>query len=308
MEESTMKIGVQIEKQMLWFGERGALDQAAQVGFNTIDLSLHPQTDEARSYLQTASHQEIFDHYASLREYAKGLGLSFSQIHAPLRPAYYADQTEYNEKYYKTQESSIVACAALGTPHAVFHMLQPPLERYSDQYQREGELLNIEFFGRMMPLLEKYGVQVCLENLFGITTLPSDDYDYSLNSRTQDLLRVIDSYNALFGKERFVGCVDTGHALVMGQNPAEMIRALGHRLRCLHVADNDGRRDQHYLPYMGKIDWPDVMSALKEINYQGSFSFEADGFVLAFGAQGSADALEFAYKLGRRMADQAGLS
>lgn len=302
-----MKIGVQIEKQIQWFGERGALAQAAQAGFDTIDLSLHPMTDEAQVFMQTASHQQVFDHYAALREYAQGLGLTFSQIHAPLRPAYYADQTEYNENYYQTQERSVVACAALGTPLAIFHMLQPPLERYSEKYQREGEALNVEFFGRMMPLLEKYGVQVCIENLFGITTLPSDDYDYSLNSRTQDVMHIIDSYNALFGKDRFAACVDTGHAFVMGQDPAQMIRTLGSRVRALHVADNNGRQDQHYAPGQGKIDWNDVMGALKEVGYQGSFSFEADGFALAFGKEGSADALEFLCRLGRRMTRQAGL-
>ena len=302
-----MKIGVQIEKQIQWFGERGALAQAAQAGFDTIDLSLHPMTDEAQVFMQTASHQQVFDHYAALREYAQGLGLTFSQIHAPLRPAYYADQTEYNENYYQTQERSVVACAALGTPLAIFHMLQPPLERYSEKYQREGEALNVEFFGRMMPLLEKYGVQVCIENLFGITTLPTDDYDYSLNSRTQDVMHIIDSYNALFGKDRFAACVDTGHAFVMGQDPAQMIRTRGSRVRALHVADNNGRQDQHNAPGQGKIDWTDVLGALKEVGYQGSFSFEADGFALAFGKEGSADALEFLCRLGRRMTRQAGL-
>ena len=302
-----MKIGVQIEQQLQWFGEHGALAQAAEAGFDAIDLSLHPLTDEMHSLMYTASHQQVFDHFAALREYAQDLGLTFSQIHAPLRPAYYADQMEFNENYHRTQERSIVACAALGTPYAVFHMLQPPLERYSEKYQREGEALNIEFFGRLMPLLEKYGVQVCIENLFGITTLPSDDYDYSLNSRTQDVLHIIDSYNAIFGNDRFVACVDTGHAFVMGQDPAEMIRTLGSRVRTLHVADNNGRQDQHNAPFQGGINWPDVMSALKEIQYQGSFSFEADGFSLAFGKDGSADALRFLYKLGHRMANQAGL-
>lgn len=302
-----MKIGVQIEKELIYYGEHGALDQAAAAGFDTIDLSLHPIKDEERVFLQTASHQEVFDRYAALREYANSIGLTFSQIHAPLRPAYYADQTEYNENYYQTQERSIVACAALGTPYAIFHMLQPPLERYSEKYQREGEELNIEFFGKLMPLLEKYKVQVCIENLWGISILPDVDSDYSLNSRICDVLHIIDSFNDIFGKDRFVSCIDTGHAFMMGQDPAEMVRTLGHRVRCLHVADNDGKRDQHLAPYQGKIDWADFMAALKEVNYQGSFSFEADGFSQAFGREGNPDALRFLYKLGHRMANSVGL-
>jgi len=80
-------------------------------------------------------------------------------------------------------------------------------------------------------MLRKYDVKVAIENLFGITTLPSDDYDYSLNSRTSEMLRVINMLNDMAGEERFVACVDTGHALVMGQDPAKMIRALGNKFR-----------------------------------------------------------------------------
>ncbi|MBR6767152.1 MAG: sugar phosphate isomerase/epimerase [Clostridia bacterium] len=302
-----MKIGLQIEQQMVWFGERGALRQAAEAGFDTIDLSLHPKTAEAKSFMRDASIDEVYDHYAHLKEYADGLGLSFSQIHTPLRPAYYAHETEYNKAYFRTQEKSIAACAALGTPYAIFHMLQPPLERYSEVYQREGEALNIEFFGQLMPLLEKYRIQVCIENLFGITILPDNKLDYSLNSRIDDVLHIIDSYNKIFGEDRFVACVDTGHAFLMGQDPAEMIRTLGKRVRCLHVSDNDGAHDSHTAPYLGKIDWDDVLSALKEVDYSGSFNFEADGFALAFGPEGSADALSFLYKLGHRMTNRTGL-
>lgn len=302
-----MKIGVQIEREMIWHGERGALDLAAASGFDTIDFSLVPLTKEEEKYLQTASHQQVFDRYAALREYANSVGLTVSQTHMPFHLVYHADQTEYNENFCRMQENCIVACEALGTPYAIFHMLQPPLERYCEKYQREGEKLNIEFFGRLMPLLEKHKVQVCIENIAGVSVLPEVGLEFTLCTEASTMLRVIDSFNDIFGKDRFVACVDTGHAFMMGVDPADLIRQLGHRVRSLHVADNNGKADQHLAPYQGKINWPDVMAALKEIHYQGSFSFESDGFSLAFGKGGNPDALRFLYKLGHRMANTAGL-
>ena len=302
-----MKIGTQIEMQIRWFGEKGSLAHAAQAGFDTIDLSLHPQTDMYTCPLATAPLDQLVEHYADLRKYAKGLGLTFSQVHTPLAHARREEETEYNEVMYRMQCNSIACCATLGAEYAVIHVQQPPLDYYTEAYQQNGEALNRKFFTSLMPLLRKHNIKVAIENLFGITTLPSDDYDYSLTSRTQEMVRMIDSFNEMAGEERFVACVDTGHALVMGQDPAEMIRTLGSRVRVLHVHDNDGKRDLHLAPYLGKINWDSVLAALKEINYQGSFSFEADGSINPFGALYSPEAMRFVYMLGHRMTTKAGL-
>jgi sugar phosphate isomerase/epimerase len=62
-----------------------------------------------------------------------------------------------------------------------------------------------------------------------------------------------------------------------------MIRALGHkRLKALHIHDNDLIHDSHTLPFTQKIHWEDVMTALKEIQYDGVFTFEADNFLKQF--------------------------
>ena len=45
-------------------------------------------------------------------------------------------------------------------------------------------------------------------------------------------------------------------------------------LRVLHVHDNDGHGDRHWLPYTGVIDWDDFSNALEEIGFEGSLSLE----------------------------------
>lgn len=302
-----MKIGVQLERQFSIYGEKGALEVAAQAGFDTVDWSLHPQTDMFTCPLATNSMEVLAEHYRKLGEYAREFGLTVSQIHTPLAHAYRPEETAYNEGMYRMQQNSIACCAALGAKYAVMHVLQPPLEHYTPEYQALGDARNREFFQGLLPLLQKYDVQIAIENLFGITTLPSDDYDYSLTSRTQEMAHVIDMLNDMAGEERFVACVDTGHAILMGQDPAEMIRTLGKRVKVLHIHDNDGKHDQHLTPYMGKLHWDEALAALREIDYQGSFSFEADGFINVFDKLCQPEAMRFLARLGHHMTACAGL-
>ena len=130
-----MKIGTQIEMQIRWFGEKGSLAHAAQAGFDAIDLSLHPQTDMYTCPLATAPLDQLVEHYADLRKYAKGLGLTFSQVHTPLAHARREEETEYNEVMYRMQCNSIACCAALGAEYAVIHVqpdAQPGQRRQAD--------------------------------------------------------------------------------------------------------------------------------------------------------------------------------
>ena len=77
-------------------------------------------------------------------------------------------------------------------------------------------------------------------------------------------------------------CLDTGHAMLGGQDPADMIRELGDLLHETHFNDNFGvlrgrqrtECDYHRPPGIGRIDWLDVMDALDEIRYPNPVVFE----------------------------------
>ena len=80
-----------------------------------------------------------------------------------------------------------------------------------------------------------------------------------------------------FDSPWFRVCLDTGHAAVFGLSPADAARMIGKdRLACLHVHDNDGRGDYHWLPFRGVIDWEDFSRALREIGFEGSLSLETN--------------------------------
>lgn len=102
-------------------------------------------------------------------------------------------------------------------------------------------------------------MSICLENTTG--TIPDID---GLNS----LIDLIDSPH--------IGiCLDTGHLNMKGGPQGDFIRKAGSRLKALHIHDNQGKEDQHILPFScGNINWKEVIDALRDINYQHLFNFE----------------------------------
>lgn len=58
-----------------------------------------------------------------------------------------------------------------------------------------------------------------------------------------------------------------------------MIKALGQRLQALHIHDNDQWHDLHQIPFSMKIDFNEIVKALKYTGYNGYFTLEADQFL-----------------------------
>ena len=78
-----------------------------------------------------------------------------------------------------------------------------------------------------------------------------------------------------------VACLDLGHAEMKGSGDGavNMIKALGPRLQALHIHDNNCLNDNHQIPFSMNIDFMPIVKALKEIDYQGYFTLEADAFL-----------------------------
>ncbi|MHB0999508.1 MAG: sugar phosphate isomerase/epimerase family protein [Armatimonadota bacterium] len=94
-----------------------------------------------------------------------------------------------------------------------------------------------------------------------------------------DILRKIDRPNVGF-------CIDVNHVFP----PDALIptvKALGRHILTLHISDYDGIAERHWLPIQGIIDWSGLVKALREVDYQGPFMYEA-----RFETSGFLDALD----------------
>ena len=111
-------------------------------------------------------------------------------------------------------------------------------------------------------------------------------------------------YDGLANPKAFTVCLDLGHCGLVGEEPQDAIRILGHdRLGSLHVHDNNYRQDNHTVPYdYGmKMNWNEITKALGEIDYAGDFTFEADNFPARFDDSVVQDAVNFMAVIGRRL-------
>jgi sugar phosphate isomerase/epimerase len=68
-------------------------------------------------------------------------------------------------------------------------------------------------------------------------------------------------------------CLDYGHANLMG-DVAEAIETISGHLVTTHLHDNAGKRDEHLVPFAGRIDWDVAMMATQKVGYDGVLMLE----------------------------------
>ena len=105
--------------------------------------------------------------------------------------------------------------------------------------------------------------------------------------------------------EYFVACLDIGHAEMKGINTsaATMIKALGNRLSALHIHDNDRWHDSHQIPFSMDIDFNEVIASLKQIEYKGYFTLEADSYLKVYTKDNVFDGIKNLAEAARKLAN-----
>lgn len=91
--------------------------------------------------------------------------------------------------------------------------------------------------------------------------------------------------------------LDTSHANLVKLDIPATIREFAPKLIATHISDNDYSGDQHLTPGGGNIDWLGIMTAFREVGYEGLFNLEIPGerhAVPPFRAMHSRFALEVA--------------
>jgi len=148
---------------------------------------------------------------------------------------------------------------AIGIKTMVLHC--DPLLNEDISYEEKLDR-NVEKLKLLAEHIKDKDIYICLENLNRI--VPSVD----------DILYIIDK----IGSDRFAVCLDTGHLNLTLKNQREFILKAGDKLKALHIADNHGEKDDHLMPFGGgTVDFAEVVSALREIDYHGMFNLEIPG-------------------------------
>ena len=292
--EMKVSTSTNICNHVRWTTERYTSEEAiraiAEAGFGAVDL------DMAFWGLSTdpMAGDDWKDWVLRQKACAEEVGLSFSQGHAHFYGNEHCEQLseEEHEARAKTILRDIEGAGICKVGWLVMHP-----ESYCDGvwYSRKLSMeKNVEQFRRYGEAAARHGVGIAVENMF-IRKLPC------FGASSDDLIELVDR----LGDDKLFGiCWDTGHGNLNQVDQAEAVRCMGKRLKALHVNDNHGQRDEHILPYQGKILWEPFLEALGEVGYEGDFTFEIHYFSKGFDEAFHQESLRFARKLGDHMLNQ----
>lgn len=144
---------------------------------------------------------------------------------------------------------SLYGAHLLGSRRMVIHPVMP-FGTGTEPDSAAFHDINFEFYSKLLEEAKKYDVIICLENM------PFTAHSIATPS---SVFRFVKEFN----DDHMRGCLDTGHALVFGIQPADAVKEAKDFIETLHVHDNDGRGDQHRMPYYGVCDWKAFAEAVK---------------------------------------------
>lgn len=159
-------------------------------------------------------------------------------------------------------EKTALALLRLGGKILVVHPGSEIKDEKTRKARREKSEQSLE---EILKFCEHWGIKIALEN-----TLPGKTGD-----SISEILEIVRNFNS----KNLGICLDTGHcnitsSLYKHSGVVECLPEIKNYLCHLHIHDNFGKSDDHYLPFRGNIDWKGFVKNLKEINYPGVFMFE----------------------------------
>ncbi|MBQ8510761.1 MAG: sugar phosphate isomerase/epimerase [Clostridia bacterium] len=277
-----MKLSIETYVMRESFGDERAIDMIADAGFDAVDYSFY-WASPARDMLG----DDYADRARAIRAHLDARGIVCSQTHTPFDVPTGSAFDLTNPKFVRLVRS-LEASAILGADNAIVHRVKEPEGVEPLDYFRT-------FYLSLLPYAEKYRIHIAVENLF--EGKPSPRYQGVLNKP-----ELLTDFIRSLGSEWFTACVDVGHATITGTAPQDFIAGMDKSLlRALHIQDNDGMYDCHWIPYQGHHDWNAIMKALSDIGYEGDLTMEVFAALNKLPDNLIADALVYTAKIGREL-------
>jgi sugar phosphate isomerase/epimerase len=222
---------------------------------------------EAVEVFATRSHFDYHDPaaIAELAGWLKETGLALHAIHAPvtdrLSPGDQWGETISNAVGDNAKRQTAVreADAALNIARQiqadvfVVHLGTPAAK--GGENNRAAAFRSVEEICR---LAEPVGIRVALE------VIPNP---------LSDAASLVDLLEKDLDAPRTGICLDFGHAFVMG-DVADTIEIVAEHLITTHVHDNNGKKDEHLVPFEGRINWNIALMTMQKVGYDGTYLME----------------------------------
>lgn len=310
-------IGIGVQTQNVIYDENPAegFSMLSGIGFSCVDFSLNgylKNTSIYRSELNdffSRTIQELERFFRPHKDGAKNAGITVSQMHMPY-PLYVPDGKKKRNEYLGNEVApkSMMLCGFFGCPYIVVHGFK--LNRFLGSEEAEWAQTE-KFIDSIAPMAKEMGIVICIENLYDglgghLVEGPCCD--------ARKAVERIDRINEKYHAEVLGFCFDTGHANLVGLDFEHFIMTLGHRLKVLHIHDNDGIGDLHQLPFTftrtrenkSSTDWEGFVQGLRNISFNKTLSFETAPVLKSFPQEMKRDVLSLIARTGRYFAEEIG--
>ena len=303
-----LRVGVQSAG---WYSKDdpdGSFAYIKSCGFNAIDFNIDHYLPTSKLAKEDGPYTSFFDKdieeilafFTPLKEAAEKHDVAIAQMHAPF-PIWFKDKDELNDYIFMALEKCLAVCRHVGCPAIVVH----PTQRSTKEKEHA---CNLDNYRRLIPAAKKYGVKICLENIF---MRRPGRIQQGRCSNVEEACWYIDTLNKEAGGDYFGFCLDIGHANLTNRNLCEYIKELGDRLTILHIHDNNGLDDMHMIPYSylatptsHVCDWEGFVTGLKEIGYKGALAFETFRIFSAYPRAVWTEALKLIAAIGHYWAER----
>ncbi|MBR3436556.1 MAG: sugar phosphate isomerase/epimerase [Lachnospiraceae bacterium] len=296
-------------------GAKAAIDMFVEAGFTGMDYSFF---NGGEAWEKAFGGPDALKKAEEIRVYAKEQGLALSQSHAPFKFRFGMEMSENEYEFYRIVRSMEIA-AAMEIPAIVVHSIMLDEDACGPEYNACMLDYNERYYNALLPYAERFGIRIAVENLTG--RRPPENLPTTENLGTPELFREMqDRLRSPF----ICGCLDIGHANMTTKDAPGFIRSCKGYVQYIHTHDNDGFHDNHQLPALSyyldlgrggpnvpkssrkpgeyfTIPWDEVLSALREIGYDGPFNLELIRYLNGFRTEDLPLAMKLAVQVGQRM-------
>lgn len=203
------------------------------------------------------SNYHLPDGRRHIFELLRQSGLILDSIHAPFKGDdgdLSAQDEAVSQRSVANLKNAIDAASELKAPIVIIHLNA----RFSGPATPE-RLSQVERSVReIFPYAQTRGIKLACENLD--TEAKQIIFETTLAEFTQPHIGV---------------CYDSSHERLAGTN-FKILERYQSRIFAIHIADDIQLKDDHLLPFEGKIDWQEFARIFKKINYTGVFLLEPE--------------------------------
>lgn len=224
------------------------MNRCRDAGLHCAEIVLNP-SDDLR--LTTAEQ---------MAAWAKDIALQIHSIHLPYGHRWDVSQLDVagRKRAIADHRRLLAMTAHWGAKVAVIHPSYEPIE---DAERQQRLRVCRDSMQQLAAAAKQHGMQLAVE------CLPRT----CLGNTSAEIAFLIES------DENIGVCCDVNH--LFQETPEHFIRTIGRRIITVHMSDNDGADEKHWLPGTGVINWEAILATLVDTGYKGPFLFEARGII-----------------------------